>query len=109
MNSKLKNILMLIVTAFFAIGIDILLFNSTAGLNFLAAKGKFILYVIAAVNVFVGGALAAGFLSKDLKIGFKLWFRKPYGKEFRHKINAAYGFGVLIFLWNLFMISQTEV
>lgn len=96
---KLVKFLLAAVTC---LGLTILIpFTTANGLNWVREHGKLLLFVIGAVNVFVGGAILGGIFSKTYKNGFELWF-----KPITHKgeLNPAYGFGAITLIWNLICI-----
>lgn len=98
----LKLILKIIVASFFVIGLDIVIpFNSAGGLNYLKEHGKWLPFLIAGINTFVGGGIAGGFLSNNIKAGFQQWF-KPV--QVRGELNATYGFAGLIAVINVLFI-----
>lgn len=96
-------ILKLLVAAIFVIGLDIIIpFSSVKGLAFVKAHGKLLLFLIGLVNVFVGGGIAGGFLTKDFKAGFSYWF-KPISID--GKLNPTHAFGGLILVINVLWIT----
>jgi hypothetical protein len=100
--ATLKMILKLLVAAFFVIGLDIIIpFGSASGLGFVARNGKWLLFVIGFVNVFVGGGISGGFLQNDISEGFRYWFRPLSVKG---KLNPTHGFAGLILIINLLII-----
>lgn len=102
--ATLKMILKLIVAGFFVIGLDIIIpFSSSAGLAFVAKNGKWLLFVIGFVNVFVGGAISGGFLENDVRTGFAYWFRPITNNK--GQLNPTHGFAGLILVINLLIIT----
>jgi hypothetical protein len=101
----MKNLLMilkLLAAAIFVIGLDIIIpFSSAGGLGFVKMHGKWLLFIIGFVNVFVGGGIAGGFLDNDLKAGFRYWFQPLSDKG---KLNPTHGFAGLILVINLLII-----
>lgn len=91
----------IVLAATFALGLDFLPFISAGGIDYLVAHGKTVLCFIVPLNVFIGGAVCGGFLSKDgIKEGFKNWGLTPYdGDSKDSKINPTYGFAILILIW----------
>lgn len=94
--------LKLAIAAFFVIGLDIIIpFSSAGGLGFVKVHGKWLLFVIGFVNVFVGGAISGGFLANDVKTGFRYWFQPL---SIKGKLNPTHGFAGLIVVINLLII-----
>ena len=93
--------LKLVIAAFFVIGLDILIPFTTFALPFVQAHGKLLLFAIAIVNVFIGGALSGGFLDNDLGQGFRYWFMPL---SIKGKLNPTHGFAGLILIINLLVI-----
>ena len=102
----MKNIVMflkLAIAAFFVIGLDIIIpFSSSGGLGFVQKNGKWLLFVIGFVNVFIGGALSGGFLENDVREGFRYWF-KPLSID--GKLNPTHAFAGLILVLNVLWIT----
>jgi hypothetical protein len=99
MKEFLKNAVKLAIVALFVIALDIIIpFNSATGLAYVKTHGKLLMVVVALMNVFVGGALSAGFLSKDIRVGFTYWFMPVVIKG---KVNPTYAFGAIAFFFNL--------
>lgn len=99
---NVKMFLKLIVAAFFVIGLDVIIpFSSAGGLGFVKMHGKWLLFIIGFVNVFVGGAISGGFLENDLRAGFRYWFQPL---SIKGKLNPTHGFGGLILVINLLII-----
>jgi hypothetical protein len=98
----LKMIFKLLMASIFVLGLDLIIpFSSAGGLGFVARNGKWLLFVIGFVNVFIGGALSGGFLHNDIREGFRYWFRPLSEKG---KLNPTHGFAGLIFIFNLIEI-----
>lgn len=100
--NNVKMFLKLLPAAIFVIGLDIIIPFSTFGLGFVQSHGKFLLFVIAIINAFLGGGISAGFLDKGVKSGFSYW-RLPLSID--GELNPAYGFGglslIISVLWTL--------
>ena len=100
---NLQMFLKLVVAAFFVIGFDIIIpFSSAGGLGFVKMHGKWLLFVIGLVNVFVGGAISGGFLENDVKAGFRYWFQPL---SIKGKLNPTHGFAGLILVINILVIT----
>lgn len=99
---NLKMFLKLAIAAFFVIGLDIIIPFSTFGLGYVQIHGKWLLFVIGAINVFVGGAISGGFLENDLGAGFRYWFQPI---SIKGKLNPTYGFAGLILVINFLIIT----
>jgi len=100
--ATVKMILKLLISAIFVIGLDIIIpFSSAGGLSFVKMHGKWLLFVIGFVNVFIGGGIAGGFLENDLRTGFEQWF-KPL--SIKGQLNPTHAFGGLILVINLLWI-----
>lgn len=102
MKSFLINLLKLAVAAIFVIGLDIIIpFSSAGGLGFVKQHGKWLLFVIGFVNVFVGGAISGGFWSKSIKTGFENWFKPTIIKG---QLNPTRVFAAIALVFNLIVI-----
>lgn len=102
MKSFLINVLKLAVVALFVVAMDIILpFNSAAGLTYVKDHGKFWLVVIGIFNVFAGGAISAGFWSKDIRVGFQYWLMPTVVKK---GLNPTHCFGAIALVFNLIVI-----
>jgi hypothetical protein len=101
-NKTFLVIIKVIAAAFFVIGLDFVIpFNTAGGLNYLRDNGKWLLFIIAAINVFVGGGISGGFLSNNVKAGFRQWFMPI---QVKGELNATYAFGGLIAVINVLFI-----
>jgi hypothetical protein len=101
--NNLKMFLKLLFAAVFVIGLDIIIpFSSASGLEYVAKHGKWLLFVIGFVNVFIGGGISGGFLQKNIADGFRYWFQPLYVDA---KLNPTHGFAGLILIINLLIIT----
>jgi hypothetical protein len=99
--NNVKLFLKLIPAAIFVIGLDIIIPFSSFGLGYVQAHGKLLLFVIAAVNTFIGGGIAGGYLSNNLKTGFENWFKPIQSKG---ELNPTYGFAGLVLVISILWI-----
>jgi hypothetical protein len=101
-KQSIMKILKFILAAIFCLGLTILFpFTSAAGLDYVKAHGKLLLFGIGIINVFVGGGISGGFFSGGFDDGFSYWFKPPiYNKA----INPTHGFGAIVLVWNLIVI-----
>lgn len=98
----MKFFIKLLVAAFFVLALDIILpFSSAAGLDYVKAHGKLLLFGIGLLNVIIGGGISGGFLDDNIKTGFSYWF-KPIKDQ--KSWNPTYGFAALILIGNLLVI-----
>ena len=102
----LSVVLRVIIVAATAIGLDMIIpFTSGHGLNYIQAHGKGVLILIGLLNIFVGAAFSAGFLSKSTSVGFSQWFMVPVKKG---QWNATYGFAIVVAAINILWIILIE-
>jgi hypothetical protein len=97
-----------ILAASCALALDIIIpFASSNGLDYLKVHGKFLLWIIGILNIFIGGAACGGFLSANFLDGFRWWFVKAYNpaNNREYRINPTYGFAIGVFVINLLVIA----
>jgi hypothetical protein len=102
MKTFLLFLLKLALAAIFALALNIIIpFNTASGLGFVKMHGKWLLFAIGFVNVYVGGALSGSFLSKSIRTGFKNWAQPTV---IRGQLNPTRLFAAIILIWNLIVI-----
>lgn len=91
--NNVKLLFKLLFAGIFVIGLDIIIPFNTFALNYVIAHGKALLWLIAIINVYVGGGISGGFLDKGVKTGFYYW-GKPL--QIDGELNPTYAFAGLI-------------